>query len=155
MLVDAEQQLSPKEVKMKLHTLAASAVLAAAFLSSAVLPASAKEEMLLTTVPNNGITVSEYYKQSVYDTKNNKIGDVNDVLLDKSGQVSAVILGVGGFLGMGEKDVAVPFNAIKITEKDGNRYLVMDTSKEALQSATGYTYDRTKRVWMPATKQSG
>jgi sporulation protein YlmC with PRC-barrel domain len=139
---------------MKLHKLAVSAILAA-LLSSAVLPASAKEEMLLTTVPNNGITVSEYYKQSVYDTKDNKIGDVNDVLLDKSGQVSAVILGVGGFLGMGEKDVAVPFNAIKITEKDGNRYLVMDTSKEALQSATGYTYDRTKRVWMPATKQSG
>jgi sporulation protein YlmC with PRC-barrel domain len=139
---------------MKLHKLAVSAILAA-LLSSAVLPASAKEEMLLTTVPNNGITVSEYYKQSVYDTKENKIGDVNDVLLDKSGQVSAVILGVGGFLGMGEKDVAVPFNAIKITEKDGNRYLVMDTSKEALQSATGYTYDRTKRVWMPATKQSG
>jgi sporulation protein YlmC with PRC-barrel domain len=139
---------------MKLHKLAVSAILAA-LLSSAVLPASAKEEMLLTTVPNNGITVSEYYKQSVYDTKDNKIGDVNDVLLDKSRQVSAVILGVGGFLGMGEKDVAVPFNAIKITEKDGNRYLVMDTSKEALQSATGYTYDRTKRVWMPATKQSG
>jgi sporulation protein YlmC with PRC-barrel domain len=139
---------------MKLHKLAVSAILAA-LLSSAVLPASAKEEMLLTRVPNNGITVSEYYKQSVYDTKDNKIGDVNDVLLDKSGQVSAVILGVGGFLGMGEKDVAVPFNAIKITEKDGNRYLVMDTSKEALQSATGYTYDRTKRVWMPATKQSG
>ena len=140
---------------MKLHTWAASAVLAAALLSSAALPASAKEGMLLTSVPNNGITVSEYYKQSVYDTKDNKIGDVNDVLLDKSGQVSAVILGVGGFLGMGEKDVAVPFNAIKITEKDGNRYLVMDTSKEALQSATGYTYDRTKRVWLPATKQSG
>ena len=66
-----------------------------------------------------------------------------------------MILGVGGFLGIGEKDVAVPFNAIKITEKDGNRYLVMDASKEALQSATAYTYDRTKRVWMPATKQSG
>ena len=146
--------ISPKEVKMKLHTLA-STVLAAALLSSAALSAAAKEEMLLTTVPNSGVTVSEYYKQSVYDTKDNKIGDVNDVLLDKSGQVSAVILGVGGFLGIGEKDVAVPFNAIKITEKDGNRYLVMDASKEALQSATGYTYDRTKRVWMPATKQSG
>ena len=111
--------------------------------------------MLLTTVPNSGVPVSEYYKQSVYDTKDNKIGDVNDVLLDKSGQVAAVILGVGGFLGIGEKDVAVPFTAIKITEKEGHRYLVMDASKEALQNATGYTYDRTKRVWMPATKQSG
>ncbi len=140
---------------MKLHTLAASTILAAAFLPSAVLPAAAKEEMLLTTVPNSGVTVSEYYKQSVYDTKDKKIGDVDDVLLDKSGQVSAVILGVGGFLGIGEKDVAVPFTAIKITKKDGNRYLVMHASKEVLQSATGYTYDRTKRAWMPAAKQSG
>ena len=66
-----------------------------------------------------------------------------------------MILGVGGFLGIGEKNVAVPFTGIKITEKDGNRYLVMDASKEALQSATGYTYDRTKHAWMPAAKQSG
>ena len=136
---------------MKLQTLAASTFLAAALLSSAALPAAAKEEMLLTTVPNSGVPVSEYYKQSVYDTKDNKIGDVNDVLLDKSGQVSAVILGVGGLLGIGEKDVAVPFNAIHVTEKSGNRYLVMDASKEALQAATGYTYDRTKRAWVPST----
>jgi len=43
-MVDAEQKLSPKEVRMKLHTLAASSVLAAALLSSAALPAAAKEE---------------------------------------------------------------------------------------------------------------
>ena len=62
----------------------------------------------------------EFYKQSVYDTHDNKIGDVNDVLLDENGQVSAVILGVGGLLGIGEKNVAVPFKAIQITEKSGN-----------------------------------
>jgi hypothetical protein len=67
-------------------------------------------------------------------------------------QVTAVILGVGGSLGIDEKDVAVPFNAIHMTEKDGKRYLVMDTTKEALQSAPSYTYDRTKGVWVPAAK---
>jgi sporulation protein YlmC with PRC-barrel domain len=142
---------SPKEVKMKLLTIAATAALALTLLSSASLPAEAKQEVLMTTLPANGIPVSEFYKQSVYDTHDNKIGDVNDVLLDKSGQVSAVILGVGGLLGIGEKDVAVPFNAIQVTEKSGNRYLVMDASKEALQAATGYTYDRTKRAWVPST----
>ena len=60
--------------------------------------------------------MSEYYKQDVYDTHDNKIGDVSDVLLDKNGQVTAVILGVG-FLGMGEKDVAVPFNSVRLTEE--------------------------------------
>jgi sporulation protein YlmC with PRC-barrel domain len=150
-LFDANQSASPKEVKMKLLTIAATAALALTLLSSASLPAEAKQEVLMTTLPANGIPVSEFYKQSVYDTHDNKIGDVNDVLLDKSGQVSAVILGVGGLLGIGEKDVAVPFNAIQVTEKSGNRYLVMDASKEALQAATGYTYDRTKRAWVPST----
>jgi sporulation protein YlmC with PRC-barrel domain len=150
-LFDANQSASPKEVKMKLLTIVATAALALTLLSSASLPAEAKQEVLMTTLPANGIPVSEFYKQSVYDTHDNKIGDVNDVLLDKSGQVSAVILGVGGLLGIGEKDVAVPFNAIQVTEKSGNRYLVMDASKEALQAATGYSYDRTKRAWVPST----
>lgn len=110
----------------------------------------------MTTVPANGIPVSEFYKQPVYDAHDNKIGDVNDVLLDKNGQVSAVILGVGGLLGIGEKNVAVPFKAIQITEKSGNCYLVLDTNKDVLQVATAYTYDRTKRAWVPSTtKQSG
>ena len=108
----------------------------------------------MTTLPSNGVTVSEYYKQDVYDAHDNKIGDVSDVLLDKNGQVTAVILGVGGFLGIGEKDVAVPFNSVRLTEKDGKRYLVMDTTKEALQSATGYTYDRNKARWVPAAKRA-
>jgi sporulation protein YlmC with PRC-barrel domain len=109
----------------------------------------------MTTVPGDALPVSEYYKEDVYDAHDSAIGDVRDILLDKSGQVAAVILGVGGFLGIGEKDVAVPFNAMRVTEKDGKRYLVMDTTKDALQSAPGYTYDRNKGQWVPATKQPG
>ena len=50
---------------------------------------------------------------SVYNDANERIGDINDVILDKSGKVANVILGVGGFLGMGEHDVAVPFEKLK------------------------------------------
>jgi sporulation protein YlmC with PRC-barrel domain len=50
---------------------------------------------------------------NVYNQANEKIGDVNEVILDKSGKVAKVILGVGGFLGMGEHDVAVPFDKLK------------------------------------------
>ena len=74
--------------------------------------------------------------------------------VDKEGRVSAVIVGVGGFLGIGEKDVAVPFSALKVAEKNGDHYLVMNTSKEALEKAPGYTYDRTKGVWVPAKQPS-
>jgi sporulation protein YlmC with PRC-barrel domain len=50
---------------------------------------------------------------NVYNDANEKIGDINDVILDKSGKVANVILGVGGFLGMGEHYVAVPFEKLK------------------------------------------
>jgi sporulation protein YlmC with PRC-barrel domain len=103
----------------------------------------------ISSLPSGVLPISDYYNQSVYDAKDNKIGDINDLLLDKEGKVSAVILGVGGFLGAGEKNVAVPFNAIKLTDKNDKRYLVMDTTKEALNSAPGYTFDRTKKEWIP------
>ena len=50
---------------------------------------------------------------NVYNQANEKIGDINDVILDKSGKASKVIIGVGGFLGMGEHNVAVPFEKLK------------------------------------------
>jgi sporulation protein YlmC with PRC-barrel domain len=123
--------------------------------AAAIGPAAAVQDntQMLTTVPNNATTISTYYNEDVYDNQENKIGDVNDILLDAGGKVSAVIVGVGGFLGVGEKDVAVPFNALKVAEKNGDRYLIMNTTKETLQSAPGYTFDKTKGVWVPATKQ--
>src|SRR5262249_13122763 len=114
------------------------------------------KDLLLSKVPETSNTVTDYYKQDVYDTQDNKLGSVSDVLLDKGGQVSAVILGVGGVLGIGEKDVAVPFTALQLQAKNGNPYLVVDASKEALKAAPGYTYDRAKRTWISATaKQPG
>jgi len=112
-----------------------------------------QESTQFVTVPSDALPISTYYNEDVYDNQNNKIGDVNDILLDKDGRVSAVIVGVGGFLGIGEKNVAVPFNVFKVAEKDGDRYLVMNATKEALQSAPGYTFDRTKGVWVPETKK--
>jgi sporulation protein YlmC with PRC-barrel domain len=76
---------------------------------------SAKME---TTLPNEALTITDWYKQNVYDANENKIGDVKDVLVDKSGKIVTLIVGVGGFLGAGEKDVAVPFEAVHPTTKD-------------------------------------
>jgi hypothetical protein len=73
--------------------------------------------------------------------------------LDNGGKINAVIVGVGGFLGVGEKNVAVPFSSLKVAEKNGSRYLVLETNKEALQTAPGYVYDSGKKVWLPAPKQ--
>ena len=54
---------------------------------------------------------------SVYNDKNESVGSINDLLTDKSGNVKAVVIGVGGFLGVGEHLVAVPFDKVKfVTE---------------------------------------
>ncbi len=50
---------------------------------------------------------------NVYNDANEKIGDINDVILDKAGRVENVVLGVGGFLGMGEHYVAVAYDKLK------------------------------------------
>lgn len=109
---------------------------------------------LQTQIPANAVTVTDWYKQSVYDPKDNKIGEIKDVLVDhKDGRVTSVIIGVGGFLGAGEKDVAAPLSAIKVTNKNNNKwYLVMDTTKDALKSAPGFRYDKDATTWVPDRK---
>ena len=53
----------------------------------------------------------------VYNEQNDKVGDINEILLDHSGKVAGVVIGVGGFLGMGEHDVLVPFDQIKFVNE--------------------------------------
>lgn len=112
-------------------------------------PMAAGGSGLMTSVPSSSLTVTDWYKQDVYDPSNAKIGEIMDVLLAKDGQVQAAIVGVGGFLGAGEKDVAVSFNSIKKTMKDDKVYLTLATTKDALKKAPGFKYDSTKTTWVP------
>jgi sporulation protein YlmC with PRC-barrel domain len=105
---------------------------------------------VLSTIPTDSVTVTHWYKQNVYDPGDNKIGEIMDVLVDRGGKATALIIGVGGFLGMGEKDVAVPFNTVQVTTKDNNKYyLVMNATKDGLKSAKGFKYDRNAMTWTP------
>jgi hypothetical protein len=53
----------------------------------------------------------------VYNEGNEKLGDINELILDKTGKVAAVVIGVGGFLGMGEHDIAVSMDKLKFVEE--------------------------------------
>ena len=114
-------------------------------------PMASGSAKIFTALPA-GTTVTNFYKQNVYDPSDNKIGDIDDVLIDKAGNVSALIVGVGGFLGMGEKDVAIPFSDVRASEKNSKWYLVLNTTKDALKTAPGFTYDKTRTTWIPAAK---
>ena len=102
-----------------------------------------------TALPGEAMTVTDWYKQNVYDPNENKIGDIKDVLVDKSGKIVALIVGVGGFLGAGEKDVAVPFEAVHPTMKDKKWWLVINTTKDSLKGAPGFKYDSNTTKWVP------
>jgi sporulation protein YlmC with PRC-barrel domain len=103
---------------------------------------------IMTDVPPNSMPMTNYYKQNVYDPSNNKIGEVEDVLLGTDGKINALVVGVGGFLGIGEKHVIVPFTAVKADRKDNKWQLVMNSSKDELKAAPGFKYDRTNTVWV-------
>ncbi len=76
---------------------------------------------------------------SAVNAENETIGEVNDLVTDKSGKTIAAVIGVGGFLGIGEKDVAVPFENLKFTRDESNDIKIeVDIDKEALKAAPDY-----------------
>ena len=54
---------------------------------------------------------------AVYNANNERIGEINEMLVDSSGKIHAAVIGVGGFLGIGERDVAVPFGQLKFVNE--------------------------------------
>ncbi len=72
------------------------------------------------------------YNGTADDAEN--IGNVNDIVLTADGKADQLVIGVGGFLGIGEKNVAVSFDKFDWAEKNGDRWLVMATTKEQLQA---------------------
>jgi len=77
--------------------------------------ASAAGVKFVETRPQDQFRASKLIGTRVYGANDEHVGEINDVLMDKSGRIHAVVLGVGGFLGIGEKDVAVPMDALKFT----------------------------------------
>jgi hypothetical protein len=56
-------------------------------------------------------------------------------VLDNAGKISTAVIGVGGFLGVGENDVAIPYGGLRFDNKNGHRVAVRDAAKESLTSA--------------------
>jgi sporulation protein YlmC with PRC-barrel domain len=123
--------------------------LAIAGVAATALMSGAYAATTMSAAPSESWTVTNYYKQSVYDPKESKIGDVDDVLVDKAGKVTGLVIGVGGFLGAGEKDVIVPFTAVKTAKKDNKWWLTLDETKDDLKSAPGFKYDKASTTWVP------
>ncbi len=128
--------------------------------------ASAGSVQFMTKQMPSEWRASKFMGLDVYGANNEKIGDISEILLDNSGNAKAVVISVGGFLGIGAKDVAVPFNAVQwktepmrtaaggtSTSSTGTTgaattastrefpdHAVLSLTKEQLQNAPAYTY---------------
>lgn len=91
------------------------------------------------------ILVSSFIGQSVYESEANdarSVGNLNDLIVSADGEIEAAVIGVGGFLGMGEKDVAVSPDQLQLAERsDGKKWLFIKTSKEQLEQAPAFDRD--------------
>ena len=87
---------------------------------------------------------SELIGQPIYSSAGDDaedIGTVSDLVFSEDGQITAVVIGVGGFLGLGEKSVAVDFKSLEFTvAADNTERWVLPTTKEALTSAPDFVW---------------
>lgn len=77
----------------------------------------------------------------VYNQKNEDVGDIKEIMLDmRSGSVAYAVMSFGGFLGMGEKLFAVPWNALTLDTE--NKRFVLNVEKDRLKNAPGFDKDK-------------
>lgn len=100
------------------------------------------------TVPSSGAwRVSDFEGKSVYGSDGESIGSISDVLVSQDGSVNAVIIGVGGFLGIGEKDVAVDMSALQLgpgaTQAEADQAAAQLDQQQAVSDETTASTDAT------------
>ncbi len=129
-----------KQTVLSVALIAAAAIPALAQSIATSPPAATPSPPKLTTIDRTNAG-SEHFSASnligaaVLNNANESIGDINDMLLSKTGNVASVVVGVGGFLGIGEKLVALPFDELSfMRDNQGAVVIVSKVTKETLQA---------------------
>src|SRR5215813_8474776 len=116
---------------------------------------TAKSEDFVTVQPAGQWLAGQFIGQAVTNQAGETIGNINDLLFDKGGRIVNVVIGGGGFLGIGEKNVAMPYTALSITaDANGKRVLKLAVSKEQLMAAPDFKATE-KTVYMRAKEKAG
>jgi sporulation protein YlmC with PRC-barrel domain len=88
----------------------------------------------------NGVSAKRHVLgKDVYNDKNEVVGRAEDLILSRDRAVSYVILSVGGFLGIGEHDVVIPVNQLKMT---GDKIILSGATKESIRAMPRFEYTR-------------
>ena len=103
-----------------------------------LVPSAPGRLVYLTKASDDWVPISAYYNQDIYNRAGERIGAIKDLLVGPDGRIAAAVIGIGGFLGIGEKDIAVPLSTVQLERRDNARRLLIDAAKEALQAAPAF-----------------
>lgn len=96
----------------------------------------------MDAAPANALHASNLIGAEIKTSGDEKVGSVSDLIIDKDGQVVAVVVGVGGFLGMGEKNVAIAWDDVTKTGTPDTQELRIDATREQLESAPEFVTEK-------------
>jgi len=99
---------------------------------------AAERIIYLPRTPSGGVLASTYFNRDMHNRAGEKIGSISDLIVASDGTITAALVSVGSFLGIGEKEVAVPFSSIEVVRRDSDWHFVIDATKEALKVAPSY-----------------
>ncbi|MDR6430917.1 PRC-barrel domain-containing protein [Brucella pseudogrignonensis] len=105
-------------------------------------PAAESEKIGFVEAKDGQLLVSSFIGQTVYESDAAdaaSVGNLNDLIVSPDGEVQAAVIGVGGFLGVGQKDVAVSPDQLQLaTRSDGKKWLVIKATKDQLTEAPAF-----------------
>jgi sporulation protein YlmC with PRC-barrel domain len=102
-------------------------------------PSAPGGDRFLNAQQSSDYLASSLIGQTVVNAKNEGIGEINDLVTDKDGKVVAVLVRAGGFLGIGGKDIGVPFQDLNIAhDANNNLTVLLNVDQDAIASAPDY-----------------
>jgi len=104
----------------------------------AVSPAAAQKVTFVDKQNNSEVLGTDFIGTPVVGKDGQQVGKVANLVFDQNGRIELAVIGIGGVLGIGEKEVAVPFEAVKSEVKDGRHVFAIDATKEQLKDAPAY-----------------
>ncbi|MGU3454162.1 MULTISPECIES: PRC-barrel domain-containing protein [Methylobacterium] len=105
---------------------------------------TATVKLKYVTVKPADVMSSKLVGTTVYNNKNENVGEVEDLVIENGKTVTGVVVSVGGFLGMGESYVVLDPSTLSISDKDGKWAVHADTDKDTLKNAPKFTYSKKK-----------
>jgi hypothetical protein len=116
--------------------------------ASAPTPDVLTKTAFLNTAPDSWVSIgnapNEYVNKEIYNRAGEHLGTIKEVLAGPDGKMAAVIINVGRYLGIGDKEIAVPSSALQ-QQRDSGQHIVIDAPKDALQAAPTFVRHQSKQ----------